>query len=200
MVDMPLRPDTDKTVLLPPGFVARQAEAPWRMALAQALEDPLPGSLFYSIESGLLEAALILTPDRPVDNETGLRLATLAVRETIVAIVPPETTVAAPLADAVAVNHGRVATTAIACGPALADAIPAWLVLGFTLRLDMKLEAPGATPWLSDLAEEGIDVSGPTLLESLCRHLLSGIDIWLSDGTVGVSRAWDAAAGAAQPA
>ena len=188
---MPRDPDPHKVPLLPPGFSARRDAAPWTTALAAAEAGAAPGTLVHAMTGGLLEAALILTPDRPVDDGTVLRMAALAMIDTLVAIVAPETMVAAVSDGVVAVNRGEVATARIARGPALPDGGVAWLVLGLTIRVAVRLEAPGLTPWLTDLAEEGIDVDEAGLLESLCRHLLSQIDLWQAEGAAGIARAWD---------
>lgn len=190
---MPPRSDSHKALSLPPLFTARQTTDPWEAALFDVEANPSPGLLIYAPFSGLLEAALILTPDRPVEDETVFRLATLAVMDSLVALVPPKATVSIVSAGIIAVNQGEVATTRLARGPALSDGVPAWFVLGFAVRLDLRLSAPGLTPWLSDLAEEGIDVSGATLLESMCRHLLAAIDLWEHEGAAGIDRAWRAA-------
>jgi hypothetical protein len=189
MLDMPCPPATHKALMLPPGFTARETKAPWQAAIAAAEASEPPGTLFYAPVGHLLEAALLLEPDRPVDDETILRIGTLAVTNALLAIVPPEMTVA-PVASGVTVNDGEVAVVAIARGPALADGVPAWLVVGLTLRLALQLEAPGETPWLTDLAEEGIEVEGAELLEGICKHLLSLIDLWSAEDAPGIARAW----------
>lgn len=193
------RSDSHKALSLPPMFTAQHATDPWQTALTGVEASPSPGLLIYAPISGLLDAALILTPDRPVEDEAVLRLATLAMMDSLVALVPPKATVAIVAAGVIALNQGEVATTRLARGPALADGVPAWFVLGFTVRLDLRLSAPGLTPWLSDLAEEGIEVSGTALLESMCRHLLAMIDLWQHEGEAGIDRAWRAAH-AMQPA
>ncbi len=187
---MPRRPATHKALMLPPGFNARKAASPWGTATAAAEAGQAPGTLFYAPFGCLLEAALTLEPDRPVDDETMLRIATVAVTNALLAIVPPETTVVPVAASVVALNRGEVATSTIARGPALGDGVPSWLVLGLTVRMALQLEAPGETPWLTDLAEEGIDVPGSDLLEAICRHLLSLLDLWRAEDVPGIARAW----------
>lgn len=187
------RSASHKALSLPPLFTARQAAQPWQAALADVAACPSPGLLIYAPISGLLEAAVVLTPDRPVDDETVLRLATLAVMDSVAALVPPKAMLAIVSTGVITLNQGEVAATRLARGPALADGVPAWFVLGFTVRLDLRLSAPGLTPWLSDLVEEGVEVSGPELLESMCRHLLAAIDLWQHEGEAGIDRAWRAA-------
>jgi hypothetical protein len=189
---MPSRPECHKALSLPSVFAARQADMPWPVALAEAEAGAPPGTLIHAPVTGVLEAALILAPDRPVSDETVLRLATLAVMRTLLTAVPPDARVAILAAGRIALNDGEVAAIALERGPQSDDGIADWLVLGFTLRLDLRLEAPGLTPWLTDLAEEGVEVSGVALLESLCRHLLSLIDLWHIDGEPGIARAWQA--------
>jgi biotin-(acetyl-CoA carboxylase) ligase len=192
MPDMPPWSDCSKALSLPPVFTAEPEASPWHAALAQAADRP-PGTLFYAPVTGLLECALILTPDQPVDDATVRRLATLAVLDTLIALAPAKTTVSILPSGKIAVNDGEVATLAVQRGPALPDGIPSWLVLGVTVRLDLRLQAPGLTPWLTDLAEEGVETSGATVLESICRHLLAAIDLWQTEGAPGIAQAWRAA-------
>ena len=193
------RRDSHKALALPPGFAARAADVPWPTAIAEAEAGEAPGTLVHAPVGELLDAALILAPDRPVADELALRLATLAIRDALITIVPPETSVTVAAAGSVAIDRGEVATARLARGPALEDGVPSWLVLGFTVRLALRLEAPGLTPWLTDLAEEGVEVSGDALLELICRHLLAQIDAWHEEGEPGIARAWRNA-GALQPA
>ena len=186
---MPRHPDRHK-VLLPPGFAAQQAAAPWTAALAAAAAGAAPGTVAHAMTGGVLEAALILTPDRPVDDRTVLRLATLAVMDALVALVPPKTMVASTAEGVVAVNRGEIATARTVRGQPLADGSVSWIVLGLTVRVAVQLAAPGLTPWLTDLAEEGIAVGEAELLGTLCRHLLSKIDLWQAEGAAGINLAW----------
>jgi biotin-(acetyl-CoA carboxylase) ligase len=190
MFDMTCWLDRDKPTALPPGFTAHPCETPWQGALAAAAAGGNPGTLFHAPIGDRLEAALILTPDQPVSDATALQLATLAVRDALLAVVPPELPVTAGSAGTVALNGGEVARVTLARGPQGAGRIPDWLVLGVTIRLAFRLDAPGLSPWLTDLAEEGIDVSGADLLEGVCRHLLSLIDLWTAEGAAGIARAW----------
>lgn len=194
MPDMPPWSDCSKALSLPPAFVAQPAAAPWQEALAQAAAGRPPGTVFYAPLNGFLDAAIILTPDQPVEDATVLRIGTLAVLDTLVALAPAKTTIAVPATGKIAINDGEVATLAVHRGPPLPDGIPSWLVLGCTVRLDLRLQAPGRTPWLTDLAEEGVEASGPAVLECICRHLLAAIDLWQTEGAPGLARAWRAQA------
>jgi biotin-(acetyl-CoA carboxylase) ligase len=90
------------------------------------------------------------------------------------------------------VNQGEVATLRLARGTTAANAIPAWIVIGITVRVALNLPAPGLTPWQTDLAEEGAAISAAALLEGICRHLLAAIDLWNEHGAPGITRAWRA--------
>jgi biotin-(acetyl-CoA carboxylase) ligase len=181
-----------KLLGLPPGFRAVAAARPWDEAV-RAAADLAPGTLLHGPLDGLLDAALLLAPDRPIDELTVLRFTTLAVREVIAAAMPPNSTVTIADEGTVAVNLGQVADIRVASGPRLVDAIPAWLILGLTIRVALRLPAPGLNPGVTDLAEEGADVSAGALLEQVCRHLLAAIDLWQDRGAAGIERAWRAA-------
>jgi hypothetical protein len=187
---MPVRHAGHKLLQLPPGFTALEAARPWEAALVLAKSDGPPGTLLHAPFGGLLEAALVLCPDQPVGDETVMRLATLAVHEALVALVPPESTVAVLCPGVLAVNRGELTTMAVARGPELADGAPAWMVLGLTLRVALHLDAPGQTAWLTDLAEEGVDIAAPALLESVCRHLLAWFNTWQDEGDAAIAQAW----------
>jgi biotin-(acetyl-CoA carboxylase) ligase len=176
---------------LPPGFTAYEVAQPWKAALA-APADQQPGTVFHAPLGAMLDAAIILAPDPP-DAERVCRLATLAVRDAILAVVPPQIPVALT-PGGVAVNGGAVAGIRLAAGPALTDGAPAWLAVGVSVRVALALDAPGLTPGQTDLAEEGVETTAAALLDSLCRHLLAGIDLWLDQGAAGIDRAWREAA------
>jgi stage V sporulation protein SpoVS len=190
---MPSEPGVHKPLVLPPGFNALPSPQPWQAALAAAAADAAPGTLLHAPLGGLLDAALILAPDRPLGDGTMLQLASMAVRDAVAAVIPPENTVTIAAPGVLAVNRGDVATIAVASGPVLPDGAPAWLVLGFTVRVALRLEAPGVTPWQTDLAEEGAETSAAALLEAICRHLLAGFDLLQDVGEAAVARAWQAA-------
>jgi hypothetical protein len=190
---MPVRPGDHKELVLPPGFCAVEIAQPWHAAL-HAAADTAPGTVMHAPLDGMLDAAIILTPDRPVQDQTVMQLGTLAVLDAIIAALPPKTTVAAGRAGTIAVNGGDVASIRMARGLPHPDGVPSWLVLGLTIRVALRLDAPGLTPWQTDLAEEGADITSAALLPDICRHLLGAIDLWLDAGAAGIERAWHAAA------
>jgi hypothetical protein len=175
---MPPPLEIDKKLRLPPGFAAQYSGSPWAAAVAAADAGEAPGTLFYAVERGLLDAALILAPHRPVEDATVRGIGRQAMLDALAGLIPPGNSAVALTDETVAINGGAVGRVTIARGPAEADGTPVWLVLGFGVRLAVGLAAPGLTPWLTDLAEEGIEIAASALLESLCRHLLAGIDLW----------------------
>lgn len=172
---------------MPPGFHARAAERPWETGLGGHLD---PGTVLHAPLGGLLDTAFVLAPAKPIDDQTMRFIATLALRSALLPPLPPGSAVSIRSDHKVAVNGGEVATARVARGPALRDGTPSWLVLGLTVRVALRLEAPGLTPGLTDLAEEGSAITSADLLEALCRHLLAAFDLWHESGAAGVAMVW----------
>lgn len=139
-----------------------------------------------------VEAALVFAPEVPLRHAmTMLPLCGVGFQNALGALAPPE----------VAVHldwHGGIRVNGASCGclKALAstsdpEAVPDWLVVGWTVPLIGQGNAPGTTPDQTALYEEGCaDVTPPALVESWARHTLHWINRWEDGGAHVVHSEW----------
>jgi hypothetical protein len=142
------------------------------IALAEAGADP--GTLVHNDLTERSRFAVILAPDRPIDEPAMLNLAAHALHDALASLAP----VGLPIEIAgqnILLNRGEVATIDIRCGPAR---IPDWLVLAFDVAVDLHDPDPGCHPDRTCTAEEGFAASAAEILAATCRHLLGAIDAW----------------------
>jgi hypothetical protein len=159
---------------LPPGFFPLYAADPMRAAIALAEAGAEPGTLPHGELISRSRFAVILAPDRPVDEPMMLNLAAQALHDALAALAP----VGLPIEIAerrIRVNQGDVATIDIRRGPAT---IPDWVVLAFDVAVDLGDPEPGHNPDRTCTAEEGFTASASEILAATCRHLLGAIDAW----------------------
>ena len=71
------------------------------------------------------------------------------------------------------------------------EAVPDWLVVGFTLPLIPPSEDMGLTPDDTALFAEGCaEVEPPTLLEAWARHSLNWLNRWEDEGNAPLHAEW----------
>lgn len=163
-------------------------------ALARAIElapDRGAGTLCWVGSAQRAEAAVVLEPDRPLGPA---RIALLAgcnaLADAVCALSPPELPVRWRWPGTLTVNDGVVGTMRMALPPDAAEGeIPAWLVLGFEIRLRWPASVvPGERPGETAFAEEGFDELDPAVVTELfARHLMANLDEWESRGLRRVS-------------
>ena len=158
---------------------------PWRAAIGAATAGADPGTVLHGPLDRRCDAAVILAPARAVTDQTVLQVAGLALREALLAVLPPQIPVdLGP--GTIAVNGAEAATLRLWRGPgALPD-----LVLGFDIAVALGRADPGLDPSRTDLREEGVEVSGAELLGVVYRHLLAWLNVWDEDGDAAIAAAW----------
>jgi hypothetical protein len=166
---------------LPPGFTAMvtAADVCAEAALhAEAGADP--GLVLHNELTARCTMAVVLTPDRPIDDAAMLDLAARAVHHALAALAPVRIPVEIS-GHGITVNGGQTATLTLRRSPADALQTPDWLVLGIDVAVDLREAAPGHHPGRTCLREEGFDASAAEIMSGVCRHLLAAIDAW-TDG------------------
>lgn len=182
---------------LPPGFcVVPCGNDPWAAAVLGAAAGDDPGCIRWNHADGVLRFAIVLAPDRPM-QDAGLvaALGALALFDALATLAPPQVPMhllardgLAP--DGLAVDGARVAAVLTALAPALPGAVPDWAVLGFEVALQAGSAEPGATPDRTSLHEEGFgDVTAADVLVNTLRHLLVWLDAWGQDGAAALASA-----------
>lgn len=186
---------------LPPGFGALPCgNNPWAAAMRGAAAGDDPGSIRWDHADGVLRLAIVLAPDRPMQDAGPVAgLGALALFDALATLAPPQVpmhllTRDGLVPDGLAVDGARVAAIRAAMAPALLDAVPDavpdWAVLGFEVALQARTAEPGATPDRTSLHEEGFgDVTAADVLVNTLRHLLVWLDAWGQDGAAALAPA-----------
>ncbi|MEO1549326.1 MAG: DUF4444 domain-containing protein [Pseudomonadota bacterium] len=150
------------------------------------------GLVCYVLGASEVQAAVVLAPEVPLSQAmTMLPLCAVGFQNALGALAPPEVAVHLDWDGGVRVNGAS-------CGAfqAMADtkdpaALPAWLVVGFTLPLLPQTEDPGDAPDTTSLFAEGCaEVHPPDLVEAWARHSLNWIARWEDDGTRALHAEW----------
>ena len=177
---------------LPPGFAAVPGGGDaWDAAVRGAETGDDPGSVRWSFMGGMLHAAVVLAPDRPMqDADPILALGALALFDGLATLAPPQVPIHLLPPDGLAVDGGRVATIRAAIAPGPSDIPPEWAVLGFEVAVQAGDAEPGRTLDRTSLHEEGFgDVTPDDILVNSLRHLLVWLDAWGQDGAAGMEPA-----------
>ncbi len=186
---------------LPPGFGALPCgNNPWAAAMRGAAAGDDPGSIRWDHADGVLRLAIVLAPDRPMQDAGPVAgLGALALFDALATLAPPQVPMHllardGLVPDGLAVDGARVAAIRAAMAPALLDAVPDavpdWAVLGFEVALQARTAEPGATPDRTSLHEEGFgDVTAADVLVNTLRHLLVWLDAWGQDGAAALAPA-----------
>lgn len=191
---------------LPPLFrlVPRRDGGAFAAACRDAEAGAEAGTLHWTRRTDLLDAAVVLEPDRPLaDTRLAPCVAMLALADALVAHGPPNVKIAlggpegAP--DRLLVNGGWIGGVRFAVPEGTRDPdVPGWAVVGFGVDTlgDPDDDSPGRDPTRTALREEGFgELDAAELLESVARHLLAWMDVWENDGDAPILRAWSRALG-----
>ena len=186
--------------VLPPGFTCttlRESGDAFAHAVRHAAELGA-GSLVWVRRFDLVEFAVVLEPEAPL---SAARLAHYmgmnALADMMAVHCPPERSLFFNWPDAVLLDHGLLGGGRTAwpegCGE---DEEPAWIVFGAMLRAvasesfegGARRVGLGAGVAMDELGFD--DVSSADMIESFCRHLMSGVDQWTTKGPKAVVKRW----------
>ena len=174
-------------------FAVNAGVDPFDRAVSLAKNDTEAGTLIWSERSDVHESALILLPERSLEESLPVALVgLLGLGDALGTLIPPVISVTFGWPDRIEVNGATVGhiNLAVAETPN-PTAIPDWLVIGFSLAQSGDWNKAGQDDrHLTTLMEEGCQVFHVDLLEALCRHLLAWINRWQSDGFQPVQQAW----------
>lgn len=150
------------------------------------------GLIVYNLGNNTLSAALVFAPEVPLAHAMAM-LPTCGVgfQNALGALAPPEVAVHLEWGGGLRINGGRCGTFRAIASENTPDAVPDWLVIGFTLPLWPESDNPGDTPDATALYAEGcVDVEAPRLLEAWARHTLNWINRWEQDGPRALHEEW----------
>lgn len=187
-------PDGAANPTFPPLLRGEAAPAdPFTTAVSRALTGTDAGLVTYSRRADALEAAVVLSPELPLERALGVYLAApVALGDAIGALAPPEVAVHYDWPGGIRVNGGRCGRIRAAAADVRADEVPDWLVLGVELPfLPPHGHEGGETPDETFLHAEGCgEITPLALLESWSRHLLAWINRFMDEGTAPLHAVW----------
>jgi BirA family transcriptional regulator, biotin operon repressor / biotin---[acetyl-CoA-carboxylase] ligase len=150
-----------------------------------------PGTLVWIDRRGRLDCAVVLAPERPLDEALPvIQVGLLALVDALGSLGPPEVPITIAPPDRLLVNEGLVGGVRIAAENA--DP-PAWMVLGATVDVEGNPydTEPGLNIDRTALCEEGFgEVTTPELVQSYAHHLLNWMSRWEEDGQTVIDPDW----------
>jgi biotin-(acetyl-CoA carboxylase) ligase len=177
---------------LPPGFAAIPGTGDaWDAAVRGAGTGDDPGSVRWRFAEGTMHIAVVLAPDRPIQDAGPIvALGALALFDALATLAPPQVPIQLLPPDGLAVDGGRVATVRAAMAAGSSDMSPEWAVLGWEITVQASDAEPGRRLDRTSLHEEGFgDVTADDILVNSLRHLLVWLDAWGEDGIAALAPA-----------
>ncbi len=174
------------------GHPAKAGEDPFEKAQAMAALGCDGGTVVYSIQADRLRVAIVFAPEVPLQDAIAmLPLCAVGFQNALGALAPPEVAVHLGWDGVICVNGATCGTMKVAASSAEAGEIPNWLVVGWELALLSTSDAPGETPDVTALYDEGCaDVSATQLVESWSRHMLTWLNRWQEEGNAPLHAEW----------
>lgn len=165
---------------------------PFARAQARAALGCDGGTVLYNLQADALRAAVVFAPELPLEQAiVMLPLCGVGFQNALGALAPPEVAVTLSWDGGLLVNGAGCGYLSVASSTGEPDAVPDWLVVGLHVPLLMTSDAPGDTPEITALYNEGCaEVSSVALLESWARHCLAWIHRWEDDGTAPLHAEW----------
>lgn len=150
------------------------------------------GLITYIVSATHVEAALVFAPEVPLKEAmTMLPLCGVGLQNALGALAPPEVAVHLEWNGGVRLNAASCGTFAVISSTQDPEAIPDWLVIGWTMPLLPEDEETGKNPDKTALFVEGCaDVLPGTLVESWARHTLNWINRWEDEGSRALHAEW----------
>lgn len=150
------------------------------------------GLISYKLGASEMEAALVFAPEVPLRQAMSmLPLCGVGFQNALGALAPPEVAVHLDWWGRIRVNGARCGGFRVMASGTDPDAVPDWLVVGFTMPLVPPSDDTGLTPDETALFAEGCaEVSPPTLLEAWARHSLNWLNRWENEGATSLHSEW----------
>jgi biotin-(acetyl-CoA carboxylase) ligase len=150
------------------------------------------GLIAYRLGTDALDAALVFAPEVPLRTAMAmLPLCGVGLQNALGALAPPEVAVHLDWTGGIHVNGARCGAFRAMASDMDPEAIPDWLVVGFTLPLVPASQDTGLMVDDTALFAEGCaDVSPARLLEAWARHTLNWLSRWEEDGSASLHSEW----------
>ena len=149
------------------------------------------GLVVHRIAAHRAEAALVFAPEIPLREAMAmLPLCGVGFQNALGALAPPEVAVHLTWTGGLRVNGAACGHMAVRASGTDPDAVPDWLVVGWSLALIPDAEG-GHDPDRTALYAEGCADVGPgTLVEAWARHSLNWIARWEAEGVRPLAEEW----------
>ncbi|NOD33725.1 MULTISPECIES: biotin/lipoate--protein ligase family protein [unclassified Ruegeria] len=174
------------------GHPVQGGEDPFDRAQAMAALGCDAGTVVYNIQADRLRVAIVFAPEVPLQDAMAmLPLCAVGFQNALGALAPPEVAVHLGWDGLICVNGAKCGKFRVTSSDVSADQEPDWLIVGWELALLQTSEAPGETPDVTALYDEGCaDVSATQLVESWSRHTLTWLNRWQEDGNAPLHAEW----------
>lgn len=167
-----------------------------RVACTRAGRGCDAGLITYRLDGAEMQGALVFAPEVPLAQAAAmLPLCGVGFQNALGALSPPEVAVQLEWDGGIRLNGASCGAFRMIASTSDPDAVPDWLVVGFTLPLypaeDPDMAETGLNPDQTALFAEGCaDVQPPALIESWARHTLHWINRWEDLGPSGLHGEW----------
>lgn len=174
------------------GHPVQGTEDPFERAQAMAALGCDAGTVVYNIQADRLRVAIVFAPELPLqDAMVMLPLCSVGFQNALGALAPPEVAVHLGWDGLICVNGAKCGLFHAAASTGDPEQEPDWLVIGWELALLQTGDAPGETPDVTALYDEGCaEVSPVQLIESWSRHMLTWLNRWQEDGNAPLHAEW----------
>ncbi len=174
------------------GHPAKAGEDPFERAQAMAALGCDGGTVVYNIQADRLRVAIVFAPEVPLQDAMAmLPLCAVGFQNALGALAPPEVAVHLGWDGLICVNGAKCGAMKVVASSAEVDEVPDWLIVGWELALLQTSDAPGETPDVTALYDEGCaEVSATQLVESWSRHMLTWLNRWYEDGNAPLHAEW----------
>ncbi|KUJ85789.1 hypothetical protein AVO45_02060 [Ruegeria marisrubri] len=174
------------------GRPVQGGEDPFGRAQAMAALGCDAGTVVYNIQADRLRAAIVFAPEMALQDAMAmLPLCAVGFQNALGALAPPEVAVHLDWDGPIYVNGAKCGQLRAAASTSEPEAIPDWLVVGWELALMQTGDAPGITPDVTSLYDEGCaEVSPVQLVESWSRHMLTWLHRWEQEGNAPLHGEW----------
>lgn len=174
------------------GHPVQGGEDPFERAQAMAALGCDAGAVVYNIQADYLRVAIVFAPEVPLrDAMAMLPLCAVGFQNALGALAPPEVAVHLGWDGLICVNGAKCGVFRVSASGENAEEEPDWLIVSWELALMQTSSAPGETPDVTALYDEGCaEVSATQLVESWSRHMLTWLNRWQEDGNAPLHAEW----------
>ena len=166
---------------------------PFDKAIAGASAGADAGTVFWSPDTDIARAAVVLAPETTLERALAMHFANaVALNDAIGALAPPEVGLHHVWPDGIKINGAWCGALRAASDARDLAAVPDWLVVGWALSFEFPAGVrPGDAPEITALREEGCaDLHPVRLIESWSRHFLTWLHGWEENGPSRLFDAW----------